>query len=75
MPGKINVYQLGDLGMDVVEGPLTDDDGCLGFAQNAVRSIVDGEGALKKRDGLSRLSTTASGGEVLALVNVSLPEP
>ncbi len=75
MPGKINVYRLGDLGMDVVEGPLTDDDGCLSLAQNAQSSPFELEEKKKKRDGIRRLSTTASGDDVLALLSLALPEP
>lgn len=76
MPSKLNLYALGQGGVNVVKSPiqLTDDE-CRS-AQNAIFAPA-AEGGLQKRGGLNRKNASAlnSGANVLAISNVGLPNP
>lgn len=76
MAGKLNMYALGQGGVNVFKSPiqLTDDE-CVS-AQNAIFAPA-AEGGLQKRGGLTRLNSSAlnSGANVLAMSNVGLPNP
>lgn len=76
MPGKLNLYGLGQGGVNVVKSPIQlMDDECRS-AQNAIYS-PDAEGGLRKRGALTRLNATAlnGGASILAAHNVALPNP
>lgn len=72
MPGKHNVYQLGHLGVDIVNAPFQVEDGALLSAQNADTATKDDELALRKRDGLSKINATTASGAILAIFNVAI---
>jgi hypothetical protein len=75
MPGKQNVYNIGELGIDVVESPVHVDDGVLLEAQNAQFSPTELEGAIRKRDGMAKFNSVAAAGQINAGFNVSLVDP
>lgn len=75
MPGKQNVYTLGEKGIDVVESPVHVEDGVVLNAQNASLSPVDCEGALRKRDGMAKHNAVAAAGAIRSIFNVSLIDP
>lgn len=56
MPGKINLYNLGVVGVDIVSSPVHSPDGSYISAQNATSSPEDTEESLRKRPGMTRLS-------------------
>ena len=75
MPGKQNVYNLGDEGIDVVESPVHVTDGAVLNAQNAQFAPIDCAGALRKRDGMAKFNTVAAAGAIHSGFNVSLVDP
>ena len=72
MPLKLNVYNLGSLGIDLVNSPLHIADGSLLDCQNAQMSPNDAELALKKRDGMVKINSVAANGSIIAIFNVSI---
>lgn len=70
MPGKINLYNLGQLGIDIVNAPFQVEDGAFLSTQNAQASTKDDELAIRKRDGMSKVNTTAAAGTVFAFFMV-----
>lgn len=75
MPGKQNVYNLGEQGIDVVESPVHVGEGVVLNAQNAQLAPVELEGALRKRDGMAKFNSVAAAGAFLSGFNVSLTDP
>lgn len=77
MGGKLNVYNLGDLGIDLVGSPIHIPDGALTQAQNAAVSQNQGEHGLKKRLGMAKLNATAlnSGAAIVSIGNVPFAAP
>lgn len=71
MPGKINIYNLGQLGVDIVNAPFQVEDGAFLSAQNGQISNKDDQLAIRKRDGMSKVNTTAAAGTVLAFFMVA----
>jgi hypothetical protein len=71
---KINLYGLGDKGVDLVSTPLHADPNSWRQLQNAEFSNVEGLGGVKKRGGLLKLNTDAlnSGASIQALFNMPL---
>ncbi len=67
MPGKINVYNWGQLGVDLVKSPLHLQDGAWTSLQNGEFPPVEGQGGIKKRGSLRNLNSTALAGPVQAL--------
>ncbi len=74
MPGKQNVYNLGEQGIDVVESPVHVAEGVLLHAQNAQLAPIDLEGGIRKRDGMAQFAGAAAGA-ILSGFNVSLIDP
>jgi len=70
MPGKLNVYTLGQHGVDLVDHPLQTVDGALLHAQNAAPSSEDAELALKKRGGMVKVNSVAAVGRVQSIFTV-----
>jgi len=66
------VYNLGSLGIDIVNSPIHVEDGALLLCQNAQISPDDAELALKKRDGMVKINSTAAAGTLLATINIPL---
>lgn len=77
MPGKLDLYALGQKGVNVTKSPLALTEDELLQAQNAIVSYEQGRGGLRKRGGLAALNGTAlnGGADVLAIKNVPLPLP
>lgn len=75
MAGKFNVFNLGDLGVHLTESPVHSPDGSFTSAQNASVSENQGEHGIRKRLGLSKLTSDALNGSVLALGNMPFPDP
>jgi hypothetical protein len=73
-PGKLNLYGLGDKGVDLVSTPLHADPNSWRQLQNAEFSNVEGLGGVKKRGGLLKLNTEAlnSGASIQAIFNMPL---
>lgn len=75
MGGKLNIYNLGDLGVHLVESPVHSPDGSFTSAQNAEVSQNEGEHGIRKRFGLSKLTTDALNGAVRSLGLMPFPDP
>lgn len=75
MPGKLNVYQLGEIGINLVESAIHVKDGTLLSAQNAQLAPIDGDGAIRKRDGMAKLNAVAAAGAILAGCAVPMTDP
>lgn len=73
--GKLNVFNLGDVGVRLTESPVHTSDGALVSAQNAQISQSQGEHAIRKRPGLDKLTASAMSGSVLAMTNIPIPDP
>lgn len=80
MPGpdtnsKINVYNLGEMGVNLTKSPIHIEDGELVAGQNAEFYLDEGVGALRKRSGLRPLNPSTLGGTISGIVGVPLPGP
>lgn len=75
MGGKLNVYNLGEQGVDVVKSPLHEADGDLFQAQNALCDPAGLEGGIRKRDGMAKVNALALTGAVEGALHVPLPAP
>lgn len=75
--GKLDLYALGQKGVNVTNNPLALSDDELLQAQNAIISYEQGRGGLRKRGGLAAFNGSAlnSGASILAIKNVPLPLP
>jgi len=67
---KINLYNLGTLGVNRVLSPIHKRDGELMQAQNAAPGIVQGRDALKKRWGMTVYNATPFAAGVIAIHNL-----
>lgn len=74
MGGKLNIYNLGDLGVVVDKSPIHEQDGELLRAQNAQVDSVGALGGIRKRDGLAKLNASALAGQVTGLLSLPLPD-
>lgn len=74
MAGKINVYNLGQKGVNVVKSPVHLDDGELTSAQNVQISQIGSGGGIRKRDGLAKLNSAALAGAGRGMINLPLPD-
>lgn len=75
MGGKIDVYDLGGGGCNLVKDPLQLDDNELTQAQNAELvpdGLTGGEGSISKRGGLQSLNGTPLAGSILGMVSLPL---
>lgn len=76
MPGKLNLYNLGDLGVDLADSPVHAGDGSYTTAQNASVGLNQGQHGLRKRPGLTLFTSGgAMSGSVLAWIAVPFPLP
>ena len=73
MAGKINIFNLGSLGVDLVKSPLHIPDGAWTQLQNGEFNPVGAQGAIKKRGALMPINSVALAGAVRTLMNVPLP--
>lgn len=67
MAGKVNVYNLGALGVNLVQGHIHMKDGELLQCQNAMASPIGAQVALVKRPGMDLLTAAPANGEILHL--------
>lgn len=76
MPGKTDIYNLGEKGVNRVKSPVHLADGELTTAQNAQIIPYNAQKALAKRRGMTLLNvTTAAAGAILNFFRVSLVDP
>lgn len=68
----LKVYNIGSLGIDIVNSPIHVADTSLLNAQNAQTSTDDAELALKKRDGMAKINSVAAAGSLKAIINISV---
>lgn len=73
--GKLNIYNLGDVGVRLNDSPIHVPDGSLTEAQNTQISQQSGEHAIRKRPGLTKLTDTAAAGRILAMANLPFADP
>lgn len=73
MAGKINVFNLGALGVNVTDSPLHIADGAWRSLANAEFNPDLSRGGVKKRGGHTRVNSAALSGAIRALANVPLP--
>ena len=69
--GKLNIYSLGEKGVNTSKSPVHLEDGELTTAQNW---HPDPEGAIRSRDGLTKLNSSALAGTVTGMIGVPLPD-
>lgn len=72
---KLNVYDLGSKGVNLVSSPIHLTDGEIVAGQNAEFYREQGRGALRKRPALRRVNTSVLAGTVGGIINVPLPGP
>ena len=72
MAGKLNVYNLGSLGVNVDKNPVQLEDGELTKAQNAIHDPTGSMGGVRKRPGLTKINSSAVSGSVFGVINVPL---
>lgn len=75
MSKKVNVYTLGQHGINRVKSPVHVLDGELLSAQNATVRPVQGQLAITKRDGMAKINASVAAGTILAIKNVPLDNP
>lgn len=75
MPGKSNVYTLGEFGVNRVKSPIHLIDGELLTAQNADVPFDKGNRGLRKRSGLAKLNTDVAAGSIASMTWVPLADP
>lgn len=75
MPGKLDVYNLGERGVVLVKSPVHEDDGDLILAQNATPDPAGLEGGIRKRDGMTKLNAVAMTGSIEGAASIPLPAP
>jgi hypothetical protein len=75
--GKLDLYALGQKGVNLTNNPLAVEDSELLQGQNAIISYEQGRGGIRKRGGLAGFNATPlnSGASILAIKNVPLPLP
>lgn len=68
----LKAYNLGSLGIDIVNSPIHVADTSLIDCQNAQISPDDAELAIRKRDGMAKVNSVAAAGSLLAVINISV---
>lgn len=69
---KINVYGLGEHGINRVKSPIHVKDGELLSAQNATIRPIQAQLSLTKRDGMAKINSSAAAGAIIAIKNIPL---
>jgi hypothetical protein len=75
MAGKLDIYNLGEIGVDLVDSPVHKRDGALMSAQYAAHRQKEAEGGLGKRNGLTLINAVAAAGALHAMFTVHLTDP
>lgn len=68
----LKAFNIGSLGVDLVNSPIHVADTSLLSCQNAQVSLDDAEMALKKRDGMAKINSIAAAGTLIAIFNISV---
>lgn len=72
MGGKLNVFGLGSLGVNVDKNPINLEDGELSKAQNAIHDPSGSMGGIRKRKGLTKVNSVAAAGAVKGAIGVPI---
>lgn len=72
---SLKLWNLGLLGVNIIDTPLHSSDGELELAQNAEPFTEQGEGGLRKRLGISAFTPDDLGAGLLAMTSIPLPDP
>ncbi len=75
MPSKLNVYNLGQEGINRVKAPVQVKDGELIQSQNATVKPILAQLALSKRDGMAKANLQEAAGTILAIANLPVADP
>lgn len=70
----LHVYNMADSGVNVTKSPIHLDDGELLAAQNIQTDPTASLGAVRRRDGMSKLNSSAMAGSVKGLIALPLPD-
>ena len=70
MPAKLNIYGLGQYGINRTASPLQVKDGELLVCQNALPTPLGAQVGLRKRDGMDKINAEAAAGTLLAIGNI-----
>lgn len=73
-PKKVNVYNLGEMGVNIDSSPIHSKDGELLRAQNWQTDPTGLQGGIRRRDGLAKLNTGAMAGSVSGIIGLPLPD-
>lgn len=73
--GKLDIYGLGQGGVNVDANPTQLKDDEARKLQNAVLDTDEAQGGLRKRGGLLRFNSTTLGGAIYGGISVPLPDP
>lgn len=66
----LKVYNIGSIGIDLVNSPVHVEETALLSCQNAQISPHDSELAIRKRDGIAKINTVAAAGALRAVINI-----
>lgn len=72
--GKLEVENIGSMGVNVDADPISLQDQELRLAQNAIRDPLGADSGLRKRPGLGVWTTTAASGAILGGIGVPLQD-
>lgn len=75
MSGKLNVYGLGQFGVNRTKSPTQLADGEFLQAQNAQADPRGSQLALRKRDGMLKINASAAAGQILQIYAVRFTDP
>jgi hypothetical protein len=75
MGGKLNIYNLGQKGNNVVKSPIHLEDGEFRKSQNLFVDPNAGDGGVRKRNGYNKLNAAAAGGGASVQGLINLPYP
>lgn len=68
----LKAYNIGSLGIDIVNSPIHVADTSLLSCQNGQTSTDDAELAIKKRDGMAKVNSVAAAGTLKAIINIQV---
>jgi hypothetical protein len=66
----LKAYNIGSIGVDLVNSPIHVEDTALLNGQNAQISPHDAELAIRKRDGMVKINASVAAGRIKAIFNI-----
>jgi hypothetical protein len=75
MGAKLDVYSLGQVGVNRTRSPIQVKDGELLQSQNATVRPVRAQLALTKRDGMAKINSSQAPGSILSITNLPFVDP